>query len=248
MRFLMTKRVGDARFPHTNYKASKYCIAYLDILGGTDIIRRDDKSEHLNIINMIFHDVINESKIFVHREDDDIFVKVFSDNILIAIKTDTEHKKSNIEKIIGLVSDIIQEASDYGYLLRGAITEGDFFCNDIFVYGKALLDVIDMESKYAIYPRVIVKKEIANLLPQYFYVCADGWYAINYYILDIGAFSLNYKITLLKQLKNNKKDKKVRQKIMFAITDLNIINGEMRKIGALNHQIITHEEIENAVK
>lgn len=30
----MTVRTGMARFPVTDYKTSRYCIAYLDVLGG----------------------------------------------------------------------------------------------------------------------------------------------------------------------------------------------------------------------
>lgn len=69
----MTQRTGDARFPRTNYKTSRHCVAYLDILCGTDIILHDDQNKHLNIINMIFEDALVESKMFA----DDIFVKIF---------------------------------------------------------------------------------------------------------------------------------------------------------------------------
>ena len=51
----MTQRTGDARFPRTNYKTSQHCIAYLDMLGGKNVICNDPQSEHLNKINMIFY-------------------------------------------------------------------------------------------------------------------------------------------------------------------------------------------------
>ena len=60
----MTLRTGDARFPRTNYKTSRYCVAYLDFLGGTDIIRHDDQNKHLNIINMIFEDAKKAEKVY----------------------------------------------------------------------------------------------------------------------------------------------------------------------------------------
>ena len=63
----MTKRTGGARFPSTNYKTSKYCIAYLDILGGKSIIYKDDTNEHLNKISMIFEDALRESQIFTQE-------------------------------------------------------------------------------------------------------------------------------------------------------------------------------------
>lgn len=241
----MAIRTGNARNPSTNYKTSKYCVAYLDILGGRRIIYNDDKNYHLNKINMIFEDALRESKIFAH----DIFVKMFSDNILLAVPIEENNRKQNIEKIIVLVSNIIQEVADYGYLMRGAITEGEFFGNNIIAYGKALVDVVKMEEEYAIYPRIIVQKEIAKLLPQYFYLCEDGWHIVNHYVLNIEYFSsLRYKNTLLKQLENNKKDTKISQKIMWAITNFNIIADYMKKAGFFDYPIITSTEIEKATK
>ena len=142
----MTKRTGEARFPRTKYKTSLYCVAYLDFLGGTDIILHDDQNKHLNIINMIFEDALFEAKMLAK----DIFVKIFSDNILLALPTDKGKRAQKIEKLINLVSNFVHQAADNGYLIRGAITEGDFFHNDIIVYGKALVEAVGMEEKYAI--------------------------------------------------------------------------------------------------
>lgn len=245
----MVIRTGEARFPKTNYKTTRYCVAYLDMSGGKKIICNDDTSEHLNKINMIYGDAIHEAKSITNDADSPIFVKIFSDNLLLAIQTnDDKSRKENIEKIIGVVNNIVQEVSAYyGYLMRGAITEGDFFHNDIIVYGKALVEAVEMEEKYAIYPRVIVKKEIAKLLPQYFYPCGDGWHILNNYIFNINFSCENFKQTFLQQLKNNKENRKVVQKIMWAITDFNNINRYMRGICAIR-PIITSAEIEKAIK
>lgn len=240
----MTKRMGEARFPRTDYKTSKYCVAYLDFLGGTDIILHDDQNKHLNIINMIFEDAKQESKIFARGT----FVKIFSDNILLALPTDNDDREKNIKSIINLVSNFVHQAADNNYLIRGAITEGDFFHNDVIVYGKALVEAVEMEEKYAIYPRVIVKKELAELLPQYFYNCADGWHGVNHTIFDAGFDSVNFKYTLLSQLSAKKNDVKIRQKIRWAITEFNIISNVMRQMGAVGHEIITAKEIEDALK
>lgn len=240
----MTQRTGDARFPRTNYKTSRHCVAYLDILGSKNIICTDDKNEHLNKISMIFEDALGESKMF----SENIFVKIFSDNILLALPTDDDSRKQNITNIIGLVRNIIYEAADYGYLIRGAITEGDFFHNDIIVYGKALVEAVEMEEKYAIYPRVIVQKETAVLLPHYFYPCEDGWAMLNPYIFGIGSYDfINFRQTFLDQLGKNKKNAKVRQKIMCAINNFNTIGHTMRQIGSLR-SLITRKDVENSLK
>lgn len=242
----MTKRVGGTRSPSTHYETSRHCIAYLDILGGTNIINKDEKNEHLNNINMIYCDAINESKMFTLNEKIHFCVKIFSDNLLLAIKTNDENRQKNILKIVNLVSNIIEEMADYGYLMRGSITEGDFFFNEIMVYGKGLVEAVKMEEKYAIYPRIIVKKEIADSLPQYFFKCADGWDMLNNYIFSYGAFDhLCFRNTLLNQLRNNKNDIKIVQKIMWAISFFNL----WHKSNTLTaHAIITDKEIDDATK
>ena len=246
----MVIRITEARTPKTNYKTTRYCVAYLDMLGGKKIICNDDTSEHLNKINMIYGDAIYEAKSIAKEADSPIFVKIFSDNLLLAIQTDDDKTRTeNIEKIISVVNNIVQEVSAYyGYLMRGAITEGDFFHNDIIVYGKALVEAVEMEEKYAIYPRVIVKEEIAKLLPQYFYPCADGWHILNNYIFDINFCLENFKRTFLQQLKDNKQDKKVLQKIMWAITNFNNFNKYMWQTIHATRPIISEKEIEDALK
>lgn len=240
----MTQRTGDARFPRTNYKTSRHCVAYLDILGGKNIICNDEKNEHLNTINMIFEDALRESKIFANE----VFVKIFSDNILLALPTDNDDREKNIKSIINLISNFVHQAADNGYLIRGAITEGAFFHNDIIVYGNALVEAVKMEESYAIHPRVIVQKEIATLLPQYFYPCEDGWSMLNPYIFSSGSYDfINFRLTFLTQLKNNKANEKVRQKIMWAINNFNVINKAMRQVGSLR-SLITREELDKAIK
>lgn len=167
---------------------------------------------------------------------------------LLALPTDTGDRVQKIGNIINLVINFVYQAVDYGYLIRGAITEGDFFHNDIIVYGKALVEAVEMEEKYAIYPRVIVQKEIALLLSQYFYPCEDGWAMLNPYIFGIGSNDfINFRQTFLDQLGKNKKNAKVRQKIMWAINNFNAINNAMRHIGSLR-SLVTREKIEQAIK
>lgn len=46
-----------------------------------------------------------------------------------------------------------------GYKPRDGITKGQFFIDDIFGWGSALVDAYLLESKEAIYPRVIIDEK-----------------------------------------------------------------------------------------
>lgn len=245
----MVKRTGGARYPNTEYKTSKYCVAYLDVLGSKDIMCNDKDNKHLNILNMIFEDAISEVDITKKFDNKDFFVKIFSDNIILATKTENEDRVENIKLLCLVISNIIEEFLNYGYLIRGAIVEGDFFCNDTLVYGKALIDVVELEEKYAIYPRIIVQEGIKEVFPLYFYKGSDGWDILNnYYINDNGISIYNFKASLLKILKGNKNNKKTLQKIMWAITYFNQYNNWKKANKRISYCFISNEEISETLK
>jgi len=82
----MVIRTGLARKPWTNYKTSNHIIAYLDMLGTKQMICNDNDFDFLNHLNMFMEDAVEESgrRIFPRKEE--IYVKIFSDNILLAIE------------------------------------------------------------------------------------------------------------------------------------------------------------------
>lgn len=245
----MVYRVGELRIPKTKFKTSNYCIAYLDILGTKEKISNDNNNEFLNYLNMLYEDAIEECNSPFSIKKEDIFIKIFSDNILIAIPIDKkdENRIKKIEKLICIVANIQNEIIREGYFVRGAIVEGEFFKNDIFVYGKALAKAVKLEEEIAIYPRVIVEKEIYELFPHYFYPSGDGNYFINNFIFWQGLEESTVKYNLLEALKMNKDNEKVKQKIMWLISYFNTFNQDRRNMGDISAPLITQEEINKIV-
>ncbi len=244
----MVIRTGQTREPQTTLHTSNYCVAYLDILGGVNKIKADKDNKFLNLLNMLYVDVFNEAQ-GIFNEDKDIVVKIFSDNILLAMQIEKEspEKEKKIQRLLNVVSNIYNEALRYGYLLRGGISEGEFFINEIFVYGNALLDVYKMESKIAIYPRVLVSKEIYELLPHYCLPGEDGLPFLNNFLFFFTNECITHKLRLLEMLKENKNDLKVKQKIMWLINKFNEYNRAEKNLGRLDYQIIEQSEINKAL-
>lgn len=203
----MVYRVGNLRYPQTNLCTSRYCVAYLDILGTKNLICEDEDYKFLNYLNMLIEDVFTEAS-FSKK----VFVKIFSDNILFAIKLKKEDEKTKIEKLINIIANVQNEMLRYGYLTRGSIALGEFFHNDMIIYGKALVDAVEMEEKDAIYPRVIVQKEIYELLLQYFLKDEDGLFFLNNFLFSKAFEHISFKLKLLEMLKKCQNEK-VRQKL-----------------------------------
>ena len=245
----MVVRTGLSRFPSTNYKTSNHIIAYLDMLGAKQMICNDSNFNFLNLLNMFMEDAIEESGggIFKHKEE--IYIKIFSDNILLAIelKENDEQRDDKITLLFNIVANIYNEILRYGYLMRGAIVEGDFFHNDIIVYGKALVEAVNLEEKKAIYPRILVQKELSKSLQHYLLQDRDGLYILNIFQLSEYFDHLSFKLELLKILEQYKDKDHIKAKIMWMIKYFNFwfTKYEHR---LLNQQKITEEEIADALK
>lgn len=246
----MVQRAGLARFPSTSYKTSNYIIAYLDILGATSKIYNDNDFNFLNHLNMFMEDAIEESGGGIFPKKEKIFLKIFSDNILIAIelKENDDQRDNKIALLFNIVTNIYNEFLSYGYLMRGAIVEGEFFHNDIIVYGKGLVEAVHLEENVAVVPRILVRTEVTEP-HSYYYLMQDE---DNELFLNIfhscNAFDdVTFKINLLEMLEEHKNDEKIKNKIMWMI---NYFNSWFTKYEyrILNQQKITNEEIENILK
>lgn len=216
-------RTGQARnLPKIH--TSNYCVAYLDVLGAENYMKGDLADKFLNDLNSIYFDAINDISFTNYVTQKDILVKIFSDNILLGIQINENDdlRKDKIEKILNIAGNIFNNALYHGYLLRGAITEGPFYKDDnnIFVYGKALIDAVEIEEELVIYPRVVAQKSIQETLPQCFEECADGNFILQNFIFHLG-FPEIYKQNLLEIYKKSYKNEKVKQKIMWIISLFN---------------------------
>ena len=245
----MVVRIAGKRNPQTNYKQSTYCIAYLDILGGKSLICKDSDNIFLNHLNMFFEDAICEAEMAQIFSKQDVIVKFFSDNILIAIKLNANDEKrvDKLTKLLNIAGNIQTEVLGYGYLMRGAIVEGDFYHDEKFVYGKALVEAVNIEENVAIYPRIIIQKQIQELLPQYCYQDNDGEYYLNSFLYCSAMSYVGFKISLLAMLMEYARDSKIKRKVMWAITYYNKYYCNPHSFNSTGVPLITEKEVEDII-
>lgn len=230
-------------------KTSKHYVAYLDILGTKNIIKKDKNDNYLNKLNSIYQNVLLQAKSALSGYNDkEFFIKIFSDNILIAINLDENKNSSKIrlERLINFVGLIQLQTLESGYLLRGAITKGYFYKNDIFVHGNALVDAVTLEENNAIYPRIILQSP-AKITQSFATKDSDGYYYVNSYSFSNGWSSNKIKTNILKNLKSNKNNPKVTQKIMWMITYHNNYFKSLESNFCQYKPFITKEEINKAL-
>lgn len=212
------------------YKTSEYVVAFIDILGSSAAIKKD-ADQSLNVVHCAYEKAIKEyeglfENISGHRIKKPIS-KIFSDNIVVAIQYSQEKYKRSAFLATAMISAMIQiEFLNRGWLTRGGITAGSFFCDEIMVWGKALVSAYELENKVAVYPRVVIDPDLIGQLhlaladkddnaKQWVRQDRDGLFYIEYlndYLKNLDIFVINEIVRVDKNIVKNEKNIKVCQK------------------------------------
>lgn len=183
-----------------NLKLENHLILYIDILGYRQQIEAHGEDKFLAMIDDSFERVMSFVKMDNINEDFEFKYKIFSDNIIVSLR---------FTGINVYVMDFLNTAQmiQKGFiarniLIRGAITIGNLYIDDNYVYGSGLIKAYELESKYAISPRIIIDHETYGFLMNFpeskFIIRAfreddDGYFFIDYLYPGINNSSLkNY--------------------------------------------------------
>jgi hypothetical protein len=217
-------------------KSEIYIVAYLDLLGITNRIKAKEQQElAMNKLHNLYTFSMQLTKGIQIEDNKDIQFKIFSDNIIIAKKVASE-KKQRVKDIRSLLmcTGHFQElaASDcVGWMMRGGITIGKLFIDDVMVWGEALLKAYYLEDKVANYPRVIIddnlvkEAEGCKQLEDYLRKDFDDLHFLNY-LCDChycGQMLMNG-FEIMKSEIGSNFDEKIKQKFSW---HMNYINAEL---------------------
>lgn len=143
-------------------KTSKYVVAFIDVLGAKNMIKNDvDKS--LNIV----HEAYKRSVDFFEKyfTKTPFAVHIFSDNIVIGCQVPKDNLLLRRFRAVNIMAAMVQGNFMFlGKLVRGGIAYGDFYKDDLMVWGNALVKAYELESTMAFYPRIIVDPDLVGTL------------------------------------------------------------------------------------
>ena len=144
---------------------SKKAVLFIDILGFRKIVQNCQENPS-NIQNI--YEVLTIIKTHFSNFTD-IQILQFSDSIAISFKA---NDPGSVIAVIGGIQSLIKRLIIKGYLLRGGLTYGDIYHDSNVIFGPAMINAYDLESTLAIYPRIIIDKEIIEFgrkyLPDFF--------------------------------------------------------------------------------
>ncbi|MYY44358.1 MULTISPECIES: hypothetical protein [Weeksellaceae] len=142
-----------------NYETRICC--FIDILGfrkHIDDTLNDDDSDNIEKIESI-KKILDMSKKLTDDEglSKTKVITYFSDSIVIS------YEFSEISQLFHTLNDLLFvsfELANRGYLTRGGVSIGKLIHTDEFIFGPALVNAYELESKKAIYPRIIIDSKV----------------------------------------------------------------------------------------
>lgn len=147
-------------------------VAFIDILGFRELVAstvgKEDSDNEMQIDAIVkTYDAIREiwdldakSNSLKREVITSKKVTIFSDSIVVSFKiTDQSEVFSTLLEIKWLLMRMIY----HGILCRGAVSIGKLIHSDKYIFGPALVEAYTLESKAAVYPRVILDRSIIEI-------------------------------------------------------------------------------------
>lgn len=185
-----------------DFKLKRSVFTFMDILGYSELIKHNQTNEELNRFHKAMTDgrnwleekFLESSRIWPSDRKNDYASKAYTDNIVIGwpIRRDGE---SEFGYAFSKLASFQMQMVLSGYFIRGAISIGDAFIDEIAVFGPALADAYEGEAKLARDPRIILTDSALQTVKQHLeYYENKSWSPQNYHLLcdSDGKWFLNY--------------------------------------------------------
>lgn len=246
--------------------AKLHFIVYLDILGVKNKINSEQSNEYLQKIQKIYTQALELFEQYKNLGGgNELKCKIFSDNIIFATEIYNQQYSgfcNNINSVIVTSLAIFtiflyQYALEEGFLIRGGMTVGDLFINDVFTYGKGLIRAYQLENEIAIFPRVILDEQVLKYIDKVnstnlngckiYENDFDNYYYINYLSYLFKTLEIEKLNNLLREIKKEKKSEKIKQKHNWLITKYNEICTIQNKEDFIINIDPTRNPLENII-
>ncbi|MGN6710117.1 hypothetical protein [Anaerocolumna jejuensis] len=146
-----------------NKNLTERIVAFVDILGFKNMVK--DSLKSLESANSLHEALKRIFELKNHNENPTemtslrefgVEISTFSDSIVISYPIDYE---GGLFFVLMELIHLQLDLACYGILIRGGLSIGLLYHDGNIVYGPAMNEAYYLESKCAIYPRIIIKKE-----------------------------------------------------------------------------------------
>lgn len=157
-------------------KYEQRIVAFLDILGFKSLldetIDKDGNDIEAKIDSVIsayqairdVWDLDDSSGLAEYKKTDSKQVSIFSDSIVVSFNV---NDPSQVFYTLLEIKHVIMLLLSRGILCRGAVAIGKFIHTENYLFGPALVEAYTLESKAAMYPRVILDSSVIEAGSEY---------------------------------------------------------------------------------
>jgi hypothetical protein len=184
-------------------KILRSVVIYVDVLGYLDMAKKAEHENEQDAFLAKLHEALQEHGKWLRREGsyhspflvrEPYALKAFTDNIVIGWPI-RDNAESELYGSWDIISDFQIRMANAGFFVRGAISLGDAYVDEIAVFGSGFTEAHDAEARLARDPRVILTTSAVNAVrhhmtsyympsppPQsnYLFRDADGQWFVNY--------------------------------------------------------------------
>jgi hypothetical protein len=142
-------------------------VLFLDILGFASLVNAGRESEIFEVLQ-ISQDI---KRCYPFDKPGDMEISAFSDSIIVSAKVEDG---AGVAKIVHYAGYLAWKYLNLGILTRGGVAVGKMHHKDGVAFGPALLMAYDLESKLAIFPRVLTSSDVHNQYIEYEVITRAG--------------------------------------------------------------------------
>jgi len=151
-----------------NNKFEECFVVFLDILGVKNSVK--NRNQNGDLINELI-DVLKINSKFEPNIKNTSSGKLeirswyCSDSFVFLMKKKGNEK--NLSQLFLIIRYLQDKSWENGFCLRGAVTLGDMYYpdkNENVLLGEGIMRAYELESKVAIYPRIVVDEEVYNFI------------------------------------------------------------------------------------
>jgi hypothetical protein len=180
-------------------------VVFVDILGYKQLIETGKEKGTIQDIFQHLYSALEEAREFISPETKlepfskpeplQYAMKCFTDNIVIGFPISSFDSEFELGSTIVNISIFQIKMTLSNYFVRGGIAIGDLFIDDYVVFGPGLTEAYELESKFAISPKIVLSNQTKQLVDKHlgYYaskvncpychtlaIDSDGTYFINY--------------------------------------------------------------------
>lgn len=169
----------------------------MDILGFSEKILKNDIPFFNTYLRTLNKELIHIEK--NNTEYKSFELKVFTDNFVFGLPWKDVYGEMELGDMFQVLAHIQLTFIKSDVYIRGAISLSELFMNENVVLGPALIEAYKLESEKAVYPRIILSKDVEKVIAEHmgyyveqeaspqnrtFLIDIDGFYFVNYlYVL-----------------------------------------------------------------